>query len=136
MRQSGVWKTTGMLLVAKKHCCFYTTVSNKDRKCVKVCHMFKYSLGIQWHVPYRRPNLLSNLWNSTLLLLQPVGMFSCEHNMNVPSVQRIYFLVWIKETTQNFVLLKVLSLTAVLSIYCIHRSVFLKHNLTQICSII
>jgi hypothetical protein len=72
----GLWKTTGMLLVAKNTWCFCTRVSNRGRKFVEVCHMFMPSLAIHWRVPYRRPNLPSNLWNNTLLLLHSLATFS------------------------------------------------------------
>jgi hypothetical protein len=73
-----------MFLVAKIHSCFRTSVSNQGRKFVEVCHMFKSSLGINWCVPYRSPNLpeISEIvFCCSFIILQPLAMFSCKHHL-------------------------------------------------------
>ena len=79
MAEWGKWggrKTAGMFSAAKICCRFCPSVSNQGRKFVEVCYIFKSSLLIHWSVPYRRPNLPSNLWNGALLLSHYSAAFS------------------------------------------------------------
>jgi hypothetical protein len=84
-------------------------VSNWGTNLVEISHMFKSSVRIHWHVPYKRSNLraISKMvlhW-SLLVILQTFSAFSSvlPDELNAHNFRMKFPHTWIKKNTQNCV---------------------------------